>query len=61
MANNNDNKKRIAKNTLLLYVRLLFLMVISLYTCRVILNALGVVDKVLDNVNIQKIEDYVRQ
>lgn len=61
MANNNDNKKRIAKNTLLLYVRLLFLMVISLYTCRVILNALGVVDKVLDNVNIKKIEDYVRQ
>lgn len=36
-------------------------MVISLYTSRVILNALGVVDKVLDNVNIQKIEDYVRQ
>lgn len=61
MANNNDNKKRIAKNTLLLYVRLLFLMVISLYTSRVILNALGVVDKVLDNVNIKRIEDSVRQ
>lgn len=61
MSNNNDNKKRIAKNTLLLYVRLLFLMVISLYTSRVILNALGVVDKVLDNVNIKRIEDYVRQ
>lgn len=61
MSDNNDNKKRIAKNTLLLYVRMLFLMVISLYTSRVILNALGVVDKVLDNVNIQKIEDYVRQ
>ena len=61
MSDNNDNKKRIAKNTLLLYVRMLFLMVISLCTSRVILNALGVVDKVLDNVNIQKIEDYVRQ
>lgn len=41
---NNDNIKRIAKNTLLLYVRMLYLMVISLYTSRVILNALGVND-----------------
>ena len=36
--------KRIAKNTLLLYFRMLFLMVVSLYTSRVILNALGVED-----------------
>ena len=41
---NKANSKRIAKNTLLLYVRMLFLMVISLYTSRVILNALGVND-----------------
>lgn len=47
---NNDNKKRIAKNTLLLYVRMLFLMVISLYTSRVILNALGVNDFGIYNV-----------
>ena len=33
---------RIAKNTLLLYVRMLFLMVINLYTIRVVLLALGV-------------------
>ena len=39
-----NNTKRIAKNTLLLYVRMLLLMLISLYTSRVILNALGVVD-----------------
>ena len=39
-----DNNKRIAKNTLLLYFRMLFLMVVSLYTSRVILNALGVED-----------------
>ena len=37
-----DNNKRIAKNTLLLYFRMLFMMVVSLYTRRVILNALGV-------------------
>ena len=37
-----DNTKRIAKNTLLLYFRMLFMMVVSLYTSRVILNALGV-------------------
>ena len=39
-----DNNKRIAKNTLLLYFRMLFMMVVSLYTSRVILNALGVKD-----------------
>lgn len=38
------NNKRIAKNTLLLYFRMLFLMLVSLYTSRVILNALGVED-----------------
>ena len=39
-----DNNKRIAKNTLLLYFRMLFMMVVSLYTSRVILNTLGVED-----------------
>ena len=39
-----DNNKRIAKNTLLLYFRILFMMVVSLYTSRVILNSLGVDD-----------------
>ena len=38
------NNKRIAKNTLVLYVRMLFLMAITLYTSRVILQALGVED-----------------
>ena len=32
---NESNNKRIAKNTLLLYVRMLFMMVIGLYTSRV--------------------------
>ena len=37
-----DNNKRIAKNTLLLYFRMLFLMVISLFTSRITLQTLGV-------------------
>lgn len=44
------NNKRIAKNTLLLYGRMLFTMWISLYTSRVILDVLGVVDFGIYNV-----------
>ena len=44
MQNNSATTRRIAKNTLVLYARMLFLMVISLYTSRVILQALGVED-----------------
>lgn len=50
MSQTSDKNKRIAKNTLLLYFRMLFLMVISLYTSRVILNALGVEDFGIYNV-----------
>jgi O-antigen/teichoic acid export membrane protein len=50
MADNSINNKRIAKNTMLLYGRMLFLMLISLYTSRVILNALGVEDYGIYNV-----------
>ena len=35
-----ENNKRIAKNTLLLYVRMLFMMLVSLYTSRIGKNAL---------------------
>ena len=45
-----SNNKRIAKNTLLLYVRMLFTMIISLYTSRVVLNTLGVTDYGIYNV-----------
>ena len=45
-----SNNKRIAKNTLLLYVRMLFTMSISLYTSRVVLNTLGVTDYGIYNV-----------
>lgn len=50
MVDNSENNKRIAKNTLLLYVRMLFMLGISLYTSRVILNTLGVVDYGINNV-----------
>ena len=45
-----DSSKKIAKNTLFLYFRMLFMMVVSLYTSRVILNALGVEDFGIYNV-----------
>lgn len=45
-----DNNIRIAKNTLLLYVRMLFTMAVSLFTSRVILNTLGVEDYGINNV-----------
>lgn len=45
-----SNNKRIAKNTLLLYVRMLFTIVIGLYTSRVVLNVLGVSDYGVYNV-----------
>jgi O-antigen/teichoic acid export membrane protein len=41
MVNHSSDTKRIAKNTLLLYVRMLFLMLVGLYTSRVVLGALG--------------------
>ena len=50
MTNTSENNKRIAKNTLLLYFRTLLIMAITLYTSRVILNALGVEDYGIYNV-----------
>lgn len=50
MSNTTENNKRIAKNTLLLYIRTLLTMAISLYTSRVILNVLGVSDYGIYNV-----------
>lgn len=44
------NNKRIAKNTLVLYVRTLFIMLVSLFTSRVVLNTLGVEDYGIYNV-----------
>lgn len=44
------NNKRVAKNTLLLYIRMLFTMGVSLFTSRVILQVLGVEDFGIYNV-----------
>lgn len=45
-----ENNKRIAKNTLFLYLRMLLSMVISLFTSRVFLQALGVENYGIQNV-----------
>lgn len=45
-----NNNTRIAKNTLLLYFRMLFMMIVSLYTSRVVLQTLGVIDFGIYNV-----------
>ena len=50
MSNSVQNNKRIAKNTMFLYFRMLILMLVSLYTSRVVLSALGVVDYGIYNV-----------
>lgn len=50
MATQSENTKRIAKNTLMLYVRMVFGMMVSLYTSRVVLNTLGVEDYGIYNV-----------
>lgn len=50
MNNVSDNNKRIAKNTLLLYIRMFITMSISLYTSRIVLEKLGVVDYGINNV-----------
>lgn len=47
---NTVDNKRIAKNTAMLYVRMLFSMAVGLFTSRVILASLGVVDYGINNV-----------
>ena len=50
MSKQAENNKRIAKNTFLLYIRMLLTMLIGLYTSRVVLNELGVEDYGIYNV-----------
>lgn len=45
-----ENNKRIAKNTLLLYFRMLLIMGVSLFTVRIVLSVLGAIDYGLYNV-----------
>lgn len=50
MSSTSENNKRIAKNMVMLYVRMFFLMLIGLFTSRVILKTLGVTDFGIYNV-----------
>lgn len=50
MSDTSANNKRIAKNTLLLYFRMLFMMAVSLFTSRITLAALGITDYGIYNV-----------
>lgn len=50
MTDTSANNKRIAKNTLLLYFRMLLIMAVTLYTSRIVLATLGVEDFGIYNV-----------
>lgn len=50
MTTQQENTKRIAKNTLMLYGRMLFMMAVSLFTSRITLAALGITDYGIYNV-----------
>lgn len=50
MTDTSANNKRIAKNTLLLYFRMLLMMAVTLYTSRVVLDKLGITDYGIYNV-----------
>jgi len=45
-----ENNKRIAKNTMYLYLRMLVVMAVSLFTVRIVLNALGAEDCGIHNI-----------
>lgn len=49
MQDHSENNKRIAKNTMMLYIRMLFSMVVSLFTTRVVLDTLGASDYGISN------------
>ena len=50
MVQTSENNKRIAKNTLFLYVRMFVMMLTALFTSRIVLDVLGVVDYGLNNI-----------
>ena len=48
--NNQSNNKRIAKNTMMLYIRMFVMMAVSLFTSRIILQVLGETDYGIYNI-----------
>ena len=50
MPDSTSSNKRIAKNTIILYLRMIFILCVGLYTSRIVLNTLGVEDYGIYNV-----------
>ena len=50
MSDSVSSNKRIAKNTFILYLRMIFILCVGLYTSRIVLNTLGVEDYGIYNV-----------
>lgn len=50
MSDNTSNNKRIAKNTLFMYFRMIFVMLVTLFTSRIVLQSLGIEDYGIYNV-----------
>lgn len=50
MDNHAGDQKRIAKNTVMLYIRMIVIMIVTLYTTRVVLNVLGETDYGIYNI-----------
>ena len=50
MSSQSNNNKRIAKNTLFLYIRMFVMMLTALFTSRIVLDVLGATDYGLNNV-----------
>lgn len=50
MSDNSSNNKRIAKNSIFMAIRMVFVLILTLYTTRIILNILGVEDYGVYNV-----------
>lgn len=50
MSDNTSNNKRIAKNTLFMYFRMIFVMLVTLFTSRITLQSLGIEDYGIYNV-----------
>ena len=50
MTDHKEHTARIAKNTLMLYIRMFFMMILGLFTSRIVLEALGESDYGIYNV-----------
>lgn len=50
MQNSQQNNKRIAKNTMFLYIRMFIMLAVGLFTSRVVLDALGETDYGIYNI-----------